>query len=57
MQDDRHAPLHNSMKVTERLQKARQKLATIQSPGYLKILTGTIGANPSGESRCLLPLI
>ncbi|MGR9000295.1 MAG: hypothetical protein ACU88J_14795, partial [Gammaproteobacteria bacterium] len=56
LRDNRHNSLHDSLKMTERLQTARQKLASVQSVDYLNTLIGTIGADPLGESRCRLSL-
>jgi hypothetical protein len=56
LQGGRHIPLHDSFKMTERLQVARKKLTSVQSVDYLNNLIGTIGSDPLGESRCRLPL-
>ena len=56
LRDGRNTSLHDSLKMTGRLQAARQKLARVQSVDYLNSLVGTIGSDPLGESRCRLLL-
>jgi hypothetical protein len=45
-QRDGNEALEDDLKLSQRLEKARQRLAEIQSPEYLKRLRGTIGADP-----------
>jgi hypothetical protein len=39
--------------IADRIEAARQRLMYIQSPEYLKMLVGTIGADPLSPPRCM----
>jgi len=44
-----HADVADELGISARLSSARQKLEEIESPGYLKSLVGTLGAEPLGN--------
>jgi hypothetical protein len=41
-----HEDVAEQMKISERLTRARKTLEQVESPEYLKLLTGTLGAEP-----------
>jgi hypothetical protein len=48
---DSHEDIAERLNITQRIEKAQQKLTQIKSDDYLRSLQGTIGADPLGEYK------
>jgi len=51
--DTEYADEVERLGIAERLEAARKKLMYIQSPEYLQMLVGTLGADPLARARCM----